>query len=522
MGAVGPSESTDETQRIQRCIRDLAALNALPSLCVGRTPDETLDIVMDALPTALDCDLVYLSLPGSPGRERGSFRGAALSETALAELRGATVAGADGMEARLFLSEGNLFCLEAEVPLGAERGRLVAGRGVPLGPETDRVLVRTAANVVGTTLQTATVLESARRKDEFLAMLGHELRNPLAPIMTAVELLARHPTAARETSVIDRHTRHLARLVDDLLDISRVTRGHVELRKEYVSLRSVLERAVEMVTPLIARHRHRLQVSDSEGVVLRGDPVRLAQIFGNLLTNAAKFTPPGGNVDVLVERSHGRVSVTVRDDGRGIAADQVHRIFQPFVQVDRGHDALRGGLGLGLAIVHSLVARHGGSIAVQSEGPGRGASFTVDLPIALHGEQPQAPAAPRSSRARAGVRVLVVDDNVDVAELLSEALEEEGFRTAVAHDGTAALATWRSFVPHVGVLDVGLPDLDGYQLARALRTEHPTATLIAATGYGQPNDRARSADAGFDCHLVKPVSVHDLVQLLDERVVRVP
>jgi signal transduction histidine kinase/CheY-like chemotaxis protein len=520
MGEERPNEPSDEKKRIQRCIRDLAALNALPSMCVGRTLDEALDIVMDALPTVLDCELVYLSLPEAPGRERGSLRGAPLSEATLAELRGATVADADGLDARLFLSEGSLFCLEAEVPLGAERGRLIAGRGAPLGPETDRVLVRTAANVVGTILQTASVLEMARRKDEFLAILGHELRNPLAPILTAVELLARHPAAVRETHVIDRHTRHLARLVDDLLDISRVTRGHVELRNEYVSLSSVLERAVEIATPLLTRNRHRWQVAQAEGVVLRGDPVRLAQIFGNLLTNAAKFTPPGGNIDVLVETARGAVTVTVRDDGRGIADDQIERIFEPFVQVDRGRDALRGGLGLGLAIVHNLVQRHGGSIAVHSDGPGRGASFAVQLPVALHVPEPEAARQPQPSYARAGVRVLVVDDDVDVADLLSEALEDEGFRTAVAHDGTAALATWRSFSPHVGVLDVGLPDLDGYQLAKALRMEHgQSATLIAATGYGQPRDRARSADAGFDCHLVKPVSLHDLVLLLDERVV---
>jgi signal transduction histidine kinase/ActR/RegA family two-component response regulator len=415
-----------------------------------------------------------------------------------------------------------LWCLEAEVPIGAERGRLLAGRRAPLDPDTDRVLVRNAANTVGTTVETANVLEVARRKDDFLAMLGHELRNPLAPILTAVELLARNPSAAREQHVIERHTRHLARLVDDLLDISRVTRGHVELRSESVSLASVLERAVEIAAPLMSRYRHAFQVAPVEGITLLGDPVRLAQVFANLLTNAAKFTPPGGNIDVLVERTDGpgRVRITVRDNGRGIAPDQLGRIFEPFVQADRERDALRGGLGLGLAIVRNLVERHGGAITAHSAGHGQGARFSVELPTVARPALVVEPPRPRPSGARAGVRVLVVDDNVDVAELLSEALQDEGFETAVAHDGHAALERWSLFVPHAAVLDVGLPDLDGYELAKTLRSRHgTTATLIAATGYGRQQDRSRATDAGFDCHFVKPVSVHDLVLVLDERVV---
>ena len=489
-------------------------------MCVGRTPDEALDIVLDALPTALDCDLVYLSVPGSPSKERASLDRAPMSVAQLEEVRAVTAGDADGGNAELFLSQGKLCCLEAEITTGAEHGRLLAGRRRPLHPETDRVLVRTAANIVGTIFRTANVLEAARRKDDFLAILGHELRNPLAPIMTAVELLARNPSAARERNIIDRHARHLARLVDDLLDISRATHGQVELRREYVSLNSVLERAAEIAAPLVNRNRHALTVGGRNDVTLLGDPVRLAQIFGNLLTNAAKFTSPGGRIDVLVECTPGRVQVTVRDNGRGIARGQLDRIFEPFVQADRERSTLYGGLGLGLAIVRNLVQRHGGSISVESEGRARGAAFTVDLPTVVHTEQPKERTPPQPSDARAGVRVLVVDDEVDIAELLSEALEDEGFETAIAHDADGALARWRSFLPHVGVFDIGLPDLDGYELAKILRAEHGrSATLIAATGYGQPTDRLRAADAGFDCHLVKPVSVHDLVLVLDEHVV---
>jgi signal transduction histidine kinase/CheY-like chemotaxis protein len=495
-------------------------------MCVGRSPEEALEIVVDALPTALDCELVYLRVPGAPPREHLSLGRVRVRDERFAEAKAALAAsgpaapgGADGPVT--IAGAGTFWCFGAEVPMGGERGLLVAGRPTPLDPDTDRVLVRSAANLVGTTLESARVLETARRKDEFLAMLGHELRNPLAPILTAVELLGRHPEASRERQVIERHTRHLARLVDDLLDISRVTRGHVELRSQRVSLASVLERAVEIASPLLARHQHSFRAASAEGVDVQGDPVRLAQVFGNLLTNAAKYTPPGGNIDLAVEPLPGRVRVTVRDDGRGIAPHHLQRIFEPFVQVDRERDALGGGLGLGLAIVSNLVERHGGTITAHSDGPGRGAAFTVELPTVAGGESAvEAPVRRPAPTARAGVRVLVVDDNVDVAELLSEALEIEGFQTAVEFDSRAALERWRSFRPHAAVLDVGLPQLDGYELARTVRAQHGSgAFLIAATGYGQDTDRLRAADAGFDCHFVKPVSIDDIVLVLDERVV---
>jgi len=511
--------AVDGDARLQRCIRDLAALNALPSMCVGRTPEEVLDLVFDALPTVLDCELVYLVLPGSPPHERAAIARGPVPEAQLAELRAVVAHDGDGGDPMVVVGGRKFHCLEVEVPIGSERGRLVAGRGTPLDPQTDRVLIRTAGNVIGTTLHGAKVLENARRKDDFLAMLGHELRNPLAPIVTATELLARNASAAREQEVIERHTRHLSRLVDDLLDISRVTHGHVELRNEQVELDGVLSRAAELVAPLVARHKHVLKLPDASGLLVQGDPVRLTQVFGNLLTNAAKFTPPNGEIQVTVEPAPGRVRVTVRDNGRGIAADQIRRIFEPFVQADRERDALQGGLGLGLAIVKNLVERHHGTITARSEGRGRGAAFTVELPTVERVEQRIVTPELKPASARAGVRVLLVDDNVDIAELLSEALQDEGYETATAHDAKAAIARWRSFVPHAAVLDVGLPDLDGYQLAKTLRAEHGRGfTLIAATGYGQKQDRQRSADAGFDCHLVKPVSVNELIMVLDQKV----
>jgi signal transduction histidine kinase/CheY-like chemotaxis protein len=520
-GAPPTSQGDREgARRLERCIRDLATLNALPSMCIGRSPDEALDIVLDALPTALSCDLIYLWVPGSAPVERGALYGARVPEAGLVAIAALTGSGPQRSGALAIPTVGDFWCFEAAVPVGAETGRLIAGRASPLDPETDRVLVSTAANLIGTALESARVLENARRKDNFLAMLGHELRNPLAPILTAVELLARHPSVAREQQVIERHTRHLARLVDDLLDISRVTSGHVELRSERVSLSSVLERAAEVAAPLVARHRHTLHVASAEGIFLEGDPVRLAQVFGNLLVNAAKFTPASGKIDVTIDRGAAGVRIAVRDNGRGISRDQLGRIFEPFVQADHERDALSGGLGLGLAIVKSLVERHHGTIAASSDGRDRGATFTIELPTVDGMDEPAAIAPAHAPSTRSAIRVLVVDDNVDVAELLAEALRFEGFQTAVEHNARAALDRWHSFVPHAAILDVGLPDLDGYALANALREQHGAdPTLIAATGYGQQKDRARAAQAGFDCHFVKPVSVRDLVLVLDQRVV---
>jgi CheY-like chemotaxis protein len=273
--------------------------------------------------------------------------------------------------------------------------------------------------------------------------------------------------------------------------------------------------------PSVVRYGHRLEIGSADTAIVQGDPVRLVQIFGNLLGNAVKFTAAGGRIRVLVERSPERVNVTVSDTGRGIAPEAIGRIFEPFVQADAADDRRRGGLGLGLAIVRDLVGRHGGLISAHSDGPGRGSAFRVELPVMTRVEPPPASAPAPASSVRDGVRVLIVDDNTDIAELLSEALQDAGFETAVAFDARGALHTWRAFGPHAAVLDVGLPEVDGYELARALRNEYGTSpTLIAATGYGGQQDRTRAADAGFDCHFVKPVSIRDLVIALDERIPR--
>jgi len=509
------------SNRLKRYIRDLATLNALPAMCIARTPEDTLDIIVDALPNVLSCDFMHLTL--HDGRVRASLRGAPMGGPALAATTEALAREPDDSGVIGLGMPERLSCLVVDMPIGSALGKLVAGKSSPLDLELDRLLVQSAANLVGTTLETANVLEAAKRKDEFLAVLGHELRNPLAPIVTAIELLGANAEAARECDIIDRHTRHLVRLVDDLLDISRIQRGHIELRREPVSLNAIIDSAIELAAHVIARYDHALVKTLAPDVLLQGDSVRLAQVFGNILANAAKFTPPQGRVELSTTRIGDRVQVTVNDNGRGIARDELTRIFEPFVQLHRVTEAARGGLGLGLAIVKMLVERHGGSVVAESEGLDQGTTVTVELPILeLAPEQVSTlttqPAETTSTASRRGMRVLIVDDNVDLAELLSEALTREGFETTTAHDTQGAIASWRAFAPHAGVLDVGLPDGDGYQLARALRAEHGrTPTLIAATGYGQESDRLRAADAGFDCHFVKPVRVQDIVRELDAR-----
>jgi two-component system CheB/CheR fusion protein len=367
-------------------------------------------------------------------------------------------------------------------------------------------------------------LAASRAKDEFLAVLGHELRNPLAPIMTAVELLKlRGVTMTRELLTIERQVRHLARLVDDLLDISRITRGLVELQRERLSLDAALAKGAEIASPLLEQKEHRVSLDVDPALWVDGDPVRLAQVFSNLLTNAARYTPRGGNIRVSASRDGAHAVVRVVDDGTGIAPELLGRIFDLFVQGGRTIARSEGGLGIGLAVVRSLVQLHGGEVTAHSAGPGQGSEFVVRLPLAgdrLPGPAvrggARTPSAPELPEARHKRRVLVVDDNVEAAELISGALRALGHEVAVAHDGAEALKLADRFRPEVAVLDIGLPVMDGYELARRLR-EQPdfgTGRLIALTGYGQPGDRARSLDAGFDVHMIKPVDVRALADAI--------
>jgi signal transduction histidine kinase/ActR/RegA family two-component response regulator len=357
-----------------------------------------------------------------------------------------------------------------------------------------------------------------RAKDEFLAMLGHELRNPLAPILTALQLMKLKGLHAgsREREVIERQVRHLVGLVDDLLDVSRITRGKIQLRRETVELADVVSRAVEMASPAIEQRRHTLTIAVPRGLAIDGDQGRLAQVFANLLTNAAKYTDRGGRIEVSGRRENGTLLVTVADNGSGIGPGMMPRLFRLFSQERQELDRSQGGLGLGLAIVRGLVEAHGGSVAADSAGPGKGATFTVRLPAAA--PQPvmvSRPPAPEAAHAE-GRAVLVVDDNRDAAELLADSLRRLGHLVQVATDGPSALELVRNFTPDVALLDLGLPVMDGFELAGRLRQDAGLKTmgLVAITGYGQDLDRRRSEEAGFHAHLVKPVDIHTLHDLI--------
>ncbi|WP_437715636.1 ATP-binding protein [Sorangium sp. So ce448] len=366
-----------------------------------------------------------------------------------------------------------------------------------------------------------------RAKDEFLAMLGHELRNPLAPIVTALHLMRLRAGghAERERLVIERQIKHLTALVDDLLDVSRITRGKVELKKQRIELAEVVAKAVELASPLLEQRRHHLTVTvPSSGLAVDGDVTRLAQVISNLLTNAAKYTESGGEIAVRAERAEGEVVLSVRDNGIGIAPEMLASVFERFVQERQALDRSQGGLGLGLAIVHSLIAMHGGRVSAHSEGRGRGSEFTLRLPAAANACSPGAaparpPAGTQGTPAPAGrCRILLVDDNLDAVELLAESLGALGYTTRVASDGPSALRIAEKFAPDVALLDIGLPVMDGYELARRLR-EQPAGErvrLIAITGYGQQGDFRRSEGAGFETHLVKPIQIDRLTSLLEE------
>jgi len=357
-----------------------------------------------------------------------------------------------------------------------------------------------------------------RRKDEFLAMLGHELRNPLAPVSAALEVMrlrADDPQRvgnARE--VVERQIAQMTRLVDDLLDVSRITRGQIELRDESVALAALVERAVEVARPIIDERGHRLSLDLPESpVTFRGDRSRLEQVFANLLSNAAKYTDVGGRIWLRARIDGDRLVVSVRDNGEGLSPELRERVFDLFVQGPDTRSMARGGLGLGLTLVRQLVQLHRGTIEAQSDGPGRGSEFVVRLPyapaIATAGRQ-----APRLDASGRGRRILVVDDNVDAAEALAELLREYGHSVRTAHGAGSGITEALRMRPEIVLLDISMPDADGYEVARRLRVELAGTTLVALTGYGEQRHREKSRDAGFDHHLTKPVDTRELEKLL--------
>jgi PAS domain S-box-containing protein len=358
---------------------------------------------------------------------------------------------------------------------------------------------------------------AARAKDEFLALLGHELRNPLAPIVTALELMRmRDSSTQREQVIIRRQITHLTRLVDDLLDVSRITRGKVELRKEVIDVREVLARAVEMVTPLIAQKNQRLHV-DIASAQWYGDPARLAQIVSNLLTNASRYSQPEADIVVRTAVAEGELEIEVSDNGTGLSADLLPRIFEPFMQGERTLHGAVGGLGIGLALVKNLTELHGGSVAARSEGIGKGSTFTVRLPLTLKVTTPEpATAVPPAPSLRKQHHVLVVDDNIDAADTLAEILRAYGHAVTAVYTPEDALQAFMQRHVDLAILDIGLPGTDGYELADLMRGSGHNVGVryVALTGFGQAIDQQRSETAGFAAHLVKPLASDSLATLL--------
>jgi signal transduction histidine kinase/ActR/RegA family two-component response regulator len=381
---------------------------------------------------------------------------------------------------------------------------------------TDEVTARNQMNQLR-----ASAEEANRTKDQFLAMLGHELRNPLAPILTALQLMTlRRGNGERERAVIDRQVRHLMRLVDDLLDVSRISRGKIELRHRTVDLADIVGTAIETASPLLEERHHHLTVDVPRGLLVRGDPTRLAQVMSNVVSNAAKYTEPRGHLRIGGQRTGDAIELTVKDDGIGIPADMLDRVFDMFAQDRQAIDLVHGGLGLGLTIAKSLVEMHGGSVRALSEGPGKGSEFVIRLPAATDASAGAAEPWPVENAviARARRRILVVDDNVDAARLMAEALEAVGHEIRLAFDGPGALDAAVSFKPDVALLDLGLPLMDGYEIARHLIAASSVRppVLVAVTGYGQTSDRERTRSAGFHAHVVKPVDLSYLIKLLDD------
>jgi CheY-like chemotaxis protein len=361
--------------------------------------------------------------------------------------------------------------------------------------------------------------QANRNKDEFLALLGHELRNPLAPIMNAVHLLElkADPNTLQERRVMQRQLNYVTRLVDDLLDASRITSNRFVIKLRPLRPVPVLEQTVEAISPSLGPRRLNLSIAEeTRALWVRGDEARLVQVFNNLLGNAIKFTAPSGVIDVLVSKREGAIEFAIRDSGAGMAPADLKRAFDLFYQAPNAVRGVSAGLGLGLAIVKSLVEMHLGSVQAHSEGLGQGTTITVRLPVI---EAPaEVPTTPRARAATGSTRVLVVDDNEDAADTLASLLGSAGFVVQAAYSPQSAIEVTQTFRPKIAILDIGLPGMNGYDLAARLRSldEPFTGRVIALTGYGQAKDIQRAMDAGFDAHLTKPVEPESLLQLLSK------
>jgi signal transduction histidine kinase/CheY-like chemotaxis protein len=534
----------------RRAARDGLLSRTATSLLKCRDPRSIFEQVCREAMDFLDCD-VFLACLFDEGTERQHLAACAgVSETEVSAIRclecrretcgrlflagdrvadrilGATVCPRDEMLEALGIKR---YCCQPLLEQGRTIGALMFGARAPrdLGATTIEftgVIAQLISMAVSRAraeerLQeaTATLRKADRRKDEFLATIAHELRNPLAPILTGLEVLKRTEDDRERRSamvaMMERQAGSLVRLVDDLLEVSRITQGKIELRKESVDISKAIRLALETSRPFIRERSHRVKVNESqETLLVLADLTRLAQVFSNLLNNAAKFCSSGGSIEISSERLDDAVVVTVRDNGRGISPEALPHIFELFVQSDQS--AQSGGLGIGLALVRNLVELHGGTVSAQSAGIGKGSEFVVSLPA--YAEMTPAAATPSRSVGPLSNRVLVIDDNRDAADALCALLNSLGATARAIYDGRAGAAAVREFAPDTVLLDLGMPDFDGYQTAKLIRQNagRPDLTLVAVTGWGQEDARAKTAEAGFDEHLTKPASLEVMQQVL--------
>lgn len=522
----------------ESALRDLMGLLALPALWAGSDGKAIVELMTQAIERIVPLDVCHVDVPLLPATAaliRMRLRGRDVLPDALIEWR-------DTIESWHRLPIGTGVSV-SETPAGSMRlirlsmgfssgqGSVWFGSTSPSFPTLNQIaFLRAATSQAATGIQAARAAhereEANRAKDEFLAMLGHELRNPLAPITTALALMRRErgDVADRYQEIIERQVAHLSRLVEDLLDVSRITRGKIELQRENLRISSVITRAIEAASPLVEQRNQRLTVALSDnGAQIYGDLTRLTQAFGNLLNNASKYTDIGGDIRVQAHTTAEHVAISIQDNGAGISAELMPKLFRLFEQGLTTIDRSKGGLGIGLALVKNMVELHGGIVSAESDGPGKGATFTVTLPLATRAQLASGQTTPLPSPAHAaaslGLRVLLVDDNVDGLYSMEAFLQELGFEVETALEPAHALNVATQFKPHVAILDIGLPGMDGYELAAALRaqSENVALRLFALTGYGQSEDVKRAQAAGFERHFVKPVALPELVEALHEK-----
>jgi signal transduction histidine kinase len=528
---------TDATEELRRCLRESVALSALSAAWSRSDLPGIAGSLGDVLLRSLqEVDLVYVRLPGSSeGRSYEAVRTPAPMAACSAEAIGRVLeplfqAGSFTPPVTIANPMGGGDLRVVVLPIGLSGcGFLVAGSRQPDFPsQMDRLLLSIGANQAAVVVEhkraEEVLREADQRKDEFLATLAHELRNPLAPLRNSLEILryaeVGGPLLERARGMMERQVQQLVRLVDDLLDLSRITRNKLELRRERIELAAVVRSAVETSSPLLQASGQRLTLSlPLQPVLLDADPTRLAQVFSNLLNNSAKYSEPGGSVSLTGEQHGAFVIISVKDTGIGIPAHMLPRIFEMFTQVDPSLERAQGGLGIGLTLVRRLVELHGGTVEARSAGPGQGSEVTVRLPAAASQPRTATPREVANRGEAAGPlpkrRILVVDDNEDAAASLTLLLTLSGNEVRTAHDGLTAVKMAAAFRPAVILLDIGMPKLNGYEAARRIREQQgKEVVLIALTGWGQEEDKRQAQEAGFDHHLVKPLDPATLQSLL--------